>query len=660
MPDHSPITILVVDDTPATLYSTSRVLKSAGFNVITAQTGADAIEKASHDPNLVILDINLPDIDGFEICRRLRGMERMQRVPVIYLSASFVKDGDKVQGLDAGADGYLTHPVEPRVLTATVNAFLRARQAEDAMRRSEAKFKAIFEQALSGISLLSEQMIYLEVNPAMCRILGRPREEIVGKHLSAFTPDAREEEVTHAAQALASTGSWRSTFPLIRADGSRVELDWSISIHSVPGVRLAIVTDVTERKQNEAEREELLHRERVARAEAERANRLKDDFLATLSHELRTPLNAIVGWSQLLKQTASTDPEMVDGIDAIERNARVQAQLIEDLLDVSRITSGKLQLKLESIDPAVTIEAALEGCMAAAQAKNIEVVRELDAATGPILCDAARLQQVVWNLVNNAVKFTPRGGQVRVGLRRSESSVQISVSDNGQGIRLDFLPHLFERFRQEDASTTRGHGGLGLGLAIVKHLVEMHGGSVTAESEGEGKGATFHVRLPVAAVSAELMRVELGADELFALTQASLAGPKQKLDLTGIRILVVDDDQDARTVIRRVLKPTQADVTDAANVPAALEAIELFKPHILISDIGMPVQDGFDLIRQVREKGLNASVLPAIALTAFARDEDLRKAIAAGYQMHLTKPVSADALLKAIAAMAPDPDAAVK
>jgi CheY-like chemotaxis protein len=351
---------------------------------------------------------------------------------------------------------------------------------------------------------------------------------------------------------------------------------------------------------------------------------------------------------------------MADGIDAIERNARVQAQLIEDLLDVSRITSGKLRLKLETIDPAVTINAALEGCMAAAQAKSIEVVRELDAAAGPILCDASRLQQVVWNLVNNAVKFTPRNGRICVGLRRSESSVQITVSDNGQGIRPDFLPHLFERFRQEDASTTRGHGGLGLGLAIVKHLVEMHGGSVTAESEGEGKGSTFFVRLPIAAVNAEASSAEPDGEELGALVHAKPIDSKAARDLTGYRILIVDDDPDARAVIRRVLVPTHAQVADAANVPAALKAVEAFRPHVLVSDIGMPNQDGFDLIRQLREKGLTAAVLPAIALTAFARDEDRRTALAAGYQLHLTKPVNADALLAAISRMARSMDTAVK
>ena len=646
------VTILVVDDNPATLYSTSRVLKGAGYTVVNAMSGAEAIAMTARDPNLVILDINLPDMDGFEICRRLRSMESMQRVPVIYLSASFVKDGDKVQGLDAGADGYLTHPVEPRVLTATVNAFLRARQAEDAMRRSEAKFKAIFEQALSGISLLSEQMIYLDVNPAMCRILARPREEIIGKHLSAFTPDAREDEVLQATQALVSAGSWRSTFPLIRADGSQIELDWSISIHSVPGVRLAIVMDVTDRKRNEAEREEFLLRERTARADAERANRLKDDFLATLSHELRTPLNAIVGWSQLLKQSGTDDPEIADGIDAIERNARVQAQLIEDLLDVSRITSGKLQLKLELIDPAMTIAAALEGCMAAADAKNIEVLRELDAAAGPITCDPSRLQQVVWNLVNNAVKFTPKNGRIRVQMERRESNVDIRVTDNGQGIRPDFLPYLFERFRQEDASTTRGHGGLGLGLAIVKHLVEMHGGSVTAESEGDGKGSTFHVRLPVAAVNPDPQAAEIDTYRRDALASTAAIDASTPSDLTGIRVLVVDDDLDARTVIRRLLQPKGAEVSDAASVGAALAAVEQFKPHVLISDIGMPHEDGYDLIRKLRESGLTADVLPAIALTAFARDEDSRAAIAAGYQLHMTKPVSADTLLAAIARVA--------
>jgi hypothetical protein len=633
--------ILVVDDNPATLYSTARILKAAGFTVIEAATGTEALAHVNDRPDLVVLDVNLPDIDGFQVCRQIRAREHTARIPVIHLSATFVKDMDKVQGLDAGADGYLTHPVEPPVLIATVNAFLRTREAEDAMRRSEARFRAIFEQALSGISLLSEQMIYLEVNPAMCSILGRSRIEILGRHLSAFTAADREDDVAQMVKPLESDGAWRGSFPVLHADGRRIELEWNISIHSDPGVRLAVVTDITQRKLIEAERERLLASERAARAEAERANRLKDDFLATLSHELRTPLNSIVGWSQLLMRQGLSPADITEGVEVIERNARAQAQLIDDLLDVSRITSGKVRLNLQSLDPARTVNAALESVMPAAAAKSIEIEKLLDANAGPITWDPSRLQQVVWNLVNNAVKFTPRGGEIQVKLGRVESLLQISVHDNGRGIRPEFLPHLFERFRQEDSSTRRGHGGLGLGLAIVKHLVEMHGGTVTAESPGEGRGSTFILRLPLVAVQATIEEQDTEQGQAHVPSRTPPAAP----NLAGFRVLVVDDDADARALIRRVLGEANAEVIDASDVPQALDAIDWFRPHLLISDIGMPGEDGYDLIRQVRDRGHGSDQIGAIALTAFAREEDRERALAAGYQKHLSKPVEAQELL---------------
>ena len=419
------------------------------------------------------------------------------RTPVIHLSATFVNDVDKVQGLDAGADGYITHPVEPPVLIATVNAFLRARRAEDALRESEAKFKAVFEQALNGIALLSHDMIFLEVNPAMCATFGRDRANVVGKHISAFNAGGSERRVEEITAALAATGAWRGTLPVLHADGRHVELDWSVSIHSGPGIRLAITTDVTDRREIEAERERLLASETAARAEAERANQVKDDFLAALSHELRTPLNAIVGWSQLLKQrVAGGDADVVSGINAIERNARVQAQLIADLLDVSRVASGKLQIERQWFDPAEEIAAAIENVQPAARARDIAVDVTLEGHREPLLWDPARFQQVVWNLLDNAVKFSPEGGRVAVRLLQTEADLELTVADQGPGISRDFLPHVFEPFRQEHAGTKRGHGGLGLGLAIVRHLVEAHDGRITATSPGDQHGSTFVVRLP--------------------------------------------------------------------------------------------------------------------------------------------------------------------
>ena len=639
MAARTPAAILVVDDNAPTRYSTSRVLRREGFTVLEAGTGQEALAIAAAEPlDLIVLDVNLPDVDGFEVCRRLRAAPFTAHLPVIHLSATFTNDVDKVQGLNAGADGYITHPVEPPVLVATVNAFLRARRAEDAMRESEAKFKAVFEQALNGIALLSHDMIFLEANPALCATFGRDRAHVVGKHISAFNTGGSEPRIAEITDALAAGGAWRGTLPVLHADGRHVELEWSVSIHSGPGIRLAITTDVTERREIEAERERLLIAERAARAEAERANQVKDDFLAALSHELRTPLNAIVGWSQLLKaRVEGGDPNVVAGVHAIERNARVQAQLIADLLDVSRVASGKLQLDRQWFEPAEAIEAALETVRPPAVARDIAIEVVLDSGREPICWDAARFQQVVWNLVDNAVKFSDGGGRVEVRLAQSDTQVELSVSDRGRGISPEFLPYVFEPFRQEHVGSKREHGGLGLGLAIVRQLVEAHDGRITVQSPGEGRGTTFTVRLP-------------RQGRVLGTALSPQGAPAAMPSLEGTRVLVVEDDYDARVLVRRLLEDAGAEVAEACSVDDAVAAVAAFEPAIVISDLGIPHADGFDLIRRIRARA-SGDTLPAIALTAFARDEDRSRALAAGYQIHLSKPAAPAQLLGAVAGL---------
>ena len=640
--------LLVVDDNPATLYSTARILKGAGYRVLEAATGTEAValvEKETVD--LVVLDVNLPDIDGFEVCRRMRGLAKMQRTPVIHLSATFVKDVDKVQGLERGADGYLTHPVEPPVLIATVNAFLRARQAERERREGELETKAIFDQALNGIALISNELIFVEVNPAMCEILKSPREAIVSRSILDFVPDGKQEELSEIFHRLELEGTWRGVSSLRAADGKLVHLDWNLSRHSVPDRWLAVVSDITSRLQVEREREELLESERAARTEAERANRLKDEFLATLSHELRTPLNAIVGWAQLLKLGHLDADEAKNAVDSIDRNARAQAQMIADLLDVSRIVSGKIRLDVQPVEPWAVIEAALESVLPAIEAKEIRLSKMLDPQAGPVRGDPGRLQQVVWNLVNNAVKFTPKGGRIQVALERIDSHIEISISDNGQGISQALLATVFERFRQGDASTTRKEGGLGLGLAIAKQIVELHGGTIHAESAGEGQGATFRVRLPLSPV-----RFQGGRPAAIGTQSASKqAYELAASQLAGVRVLIVDDDADARTLTKRVLTDFGAHPEVAEGAEQAFLILEKFDAQVLISDLGMPTLDGFQLIRQVRARGYTFQRLPAIALTAFAGGSDRQKALQSGFQLHLTKPVDPAELSAAIATL---------
>ena len=397
------------------------------------------------------------------------------------------------------------------------------------------------------------------------------------------------------------------------------------------------------------ERNSLLESERAARATAERMSDLKDEFLANLSHELRTPLNAILGWSQVLRRGARGEADFNKGLEAIERNARVQTQLIEDLLDMSRITSGKVRLDIQPIEPVSVIEASIETVKPAAEVKGIRIEKLLDSAAGPISGDPNRLQQILWNLLSNAIKFTPKGGKVQILLARVNSHVEISVADTGIGIRPDFLPYVFERFRQADASAARVHGGLGLGLSIVKQLVELHGGTVWADSAGEGRGATFSIHLPLTAIHRNL-RVHSG---LHPKASAVVSAEFKTLDLSGVKVLVVDDEPDARDLIRRVLEDCDATVFTAATAPEALLLIENERPHVFISDIGMPSVDGFELLRRVRSLGeARGGRVPAIALTAFARSEDRTRALRAGFLVHVSKPVEPSELVATVGTVA--------
>ena len=404
-----------------------------------------------------------------------------------------------------------------------------------------------------------------------------------------------------------------------------------------------------EAAQNAAEeRKHLLESERSARAAAERISGLKDTFLANLSHELRTPLSAILGWAQVLRHHLSDNPDMRHGLDAIERNARVQAQLIEDLLDMSRIASGKVRLDIQATDPVAFVEAAVETVRPAAESKGIRLEKFLDPLAGPISGDPGRLQQVVWNLLTNAVKFTPKGGRVQILLKRINSHIEISVADTGCGLKPEFLPHLFERFRQADATTTRKHGGLGLGLSIVKQLVELHGGSVYATSDGEGHGATFTVELPLTVVHRSLHNGERLHPQAPQFDSLDF----RPTDLAGIKVLVVDDEADARELLKRVLTDCGATVITADGAIEALARIESDRPDVLVSDIGMPDVDGYAFLKQVRALGKErGGRLPAIALTAFARSEDRTRALLAGFLVHVAKPVDPSELVATIASV---------
>jgi signal transduction histidine kinase/ActR/RegA family two-component response regulator len=403
--------------------------------------------------------------------------------------------------------------------------------------------------------------------------------------------------------------------------------------------RAGISEDITQEKRLQQERDRLLDSERTARQLAERGSRVKDEFLATLSHELRSPLNAILGWVQILRMKPPA-PEMLNkAIEAIERNSQAQARLIEDLLDMSSIVSGKFRLEVQTIDLAMLIRTSVESVLPAAEAKGIRLQQVLNPLVGPIKGDPNRVRQVIWNLLSNAVKFTSRGGTIQVHLEQVNSHCEISVSDTGRGIRPEFLPFVFERFRQEDSTTTRMEGGLGLGLAIVKQLVEHHGGTVAVMSAGEGRGATFVVRLPIS-----IARNESAEEAVPVLSPIGL-----DLSLEGMRILVVDDDADACVVLRRILEEQKANVDTLSSAVGALEKIRMDPPDVLVSDIGMPELDGYQFIAEVRRLEGPARAIPAIAVTAFARPQDRVRALQAGYNMHLAKPINAIELVTVIA-----------
>jgi signal transduction histidine kinase len=634
-------TVLNVDDNPATRYARSRILKQAGFDVTEAATGQQALELVlTENPHIALLDVRLPDMSGIDVCRRFKADPRTMGIPVIQISATFVTERDQLLGLEGGAEVYLTEPVEPQELITVVRTLLRLRSVERTLGDAETRWRRLFGSNIIGI-FVAENTRVLEANDVFLRMIGVPRTAFNtgALDLGSITPAQFAAEDAVAMNEILCNGSC-ATYEkeFICGDGSRMSA-------LVGGARLAndrwlgFALDISDRRRVEAERERLLLREQEARREAERATQIRDEFLANLSHELRTPMSTITGWLHLLRTGRLGKDETASAFEAIERATRSQNQLIEDLLDVSRIVAGKLCLEMGRVSLGKLIESSIESVAPSARTKGVTIRQDVVEEGLAVSGDGRRLQQVFWNLLVNAVKFTPSGGEVSLSVERGDQDVRVLVKDTGEGIAAEFLPYVFERFRQADGSTTRRHSGMGLGLAIVRHVVELHGGTVVARSEGSGKGATFIVQLPLARQEAQ---------ETSPPVEAGHAALKEK-PLQGRSVLVLDDDPDAREMIGTLLRQCGAECRIVESAGEAFDVLDRWNPAVVVSDIGMAGIDGYGFINRLRQRySQHGGKIPAVALTAFARREDRERALQSGYDEHVTKPIDPQALVDTI------------
>jgi PAS domain S-box-containing protein len=641
--------ILNVDDTSSSRYTKTRILKQAGYRVIEASTGQDALRAIREEsPNLVLCDVNLPDMSGIDVSRAIKADPLTRSTPVVQISATFVTPHDQLMGLEGGAEIYLTEPIEPLELTTVVRVLLRLHGTERGLVQSEARWRSFVESNIIGVVICRHDRI-VEANDAFLRLVGYTQEDVTDPGI--FWPSITAPESLERSRAASVELKRRGNIApfekeYIRKDGTRV---WAMvgaaTISESDDRWMSFVLDISDRKHAAVEREAAYQREHAARTQAEEATRLKDEFLANLSHELRTPMNAIIGWTHLLKSGRLDDAQRQRAMESIDRGARSQAKLIEDLLDVSRIVSGKLSLTMTPVDLRAVLNAAIDSQRPAAQAKNVRL--EMSAPPDcAVMGDIGRLQQVFLNILSNALKFTPAGGQVSVTLESKGDSARVSIADTGEGIAPEFLPYVFDRFRQADGTSTRNHMGLGLGLAIVKHVAEMHGGKVEAKSEGIGKGATFIVTLPLAGEAEGPPRGPIAE---------RMPGGQVPQTALGIRVLVVEDDIETRDILAAILERAGFSYRVATRASEALSVLDDWQPDVIVSDIGMPDMDGYAFARQLRARtAAQGGHIPALALSAFARAEDRELALRSGYQAHIAKPVEPADLVRAIATLTGD------
>src|SRR5213593_1027768 len=616
-------TILNVDDYEPARYARTKMLRDWGFDVKEARTGAEALRLATLEhPALVILDIHLPDIDGFEVCRRLKRDHDGATLPILHISATFTSGAHQALGLEGGADGYLVEPVEPAVLRATIDALLRMRRAERALRIAARQWEATFDGIADGIALVAHDLAIVRSNAAFRRMVGPAHEthqrlgDLWDEAADAEPPFVRvwksaEREVGDVSR----DGRWyRLTVDPVIEDGAVVSA-------------VCFVSEVTEVRRLEHERQTRFDDARHARAEAEAANRAKDDFLAVLGHELRTPLMPIALSIRALHKKYATDPDVTRTREVIDRQVRHLTRLVDDLLDVARLTRQKLRLHLERLDLRSVVGDAIDATRQQIEARRHRLTVRLPEAPVWVEGDAVRLGQIVANLLTNAAKFTPAGGAITVTLERAGRDAVLRVSDNGVGIAAESLPLIFEAFAQAAALADPSERGLGIGLALVRGLAEAHGGGASVASDGPGRGSEFVVRLPLAAPDQPAL----------ALSQAMPAA-------VGARVLVVEDDADSRTLLAEVLRLDGHDVTATHDGAEAVTAAVARPPDIAIIDIGLRGMDGYEVARRLRQT--LGGTIHLVAVTGYGQADDIERSRAAGFDAHVTKPVAPDELLR--------------
>ena len=649
------VRILVLEDSGLDATVIQATLRAGGiiFEWVKVQTSSEfiaALERQKFD--LILSDYSLPGFDGISALKIAQNM--CPEVPFIFVSGTLGEEL-AIETLKSGATDYvLKHRLE-RLVPSVQRALQEVKErrsraaAEEALKESEEQFRQLADAM--------PQIVWVALPNGEPEYVNHQWVEYTGLSLEQTRQNGFLVEVIHRDDFESTYAVWNDCLNSGKSYQTEFRLKWvqdgeyrwflcrAVPVKNKHGEIThwyGTLTDIDQQKQVE----ETLRRRTE---ELDRANRIKDEFLAVLSHELRTPLGPILGWAQILRMKRPDEQTLLRGLETIERNANIQTQLIEDLLDVSRILRGKISLDVRLVDLRLIITAALETVQLAAQAKSIEIATQMAETVGQVRGDAGRLQQVMWNLLSNAVKFTPSGGRVEVFLQEVEDWVEVKIKDTGKGIEPAFFPYMFEYFRQADSSTTRKFGGLGVGLGIVRHIVELHGGVVEAESAGDGQGATFTVRLPVFQENKFAIQRQLDDDKLTQNIESYQAENQGKFSpLAGVRVLVVDDEKDTLELITWMLKEAGAIATGVTSAQSALEVWDGFKPDVLISDIGMPEEDGYSLIARVRTRRQSEKIIPAIALTAYAREEDRERAFSAGFQEHISKPVEPVSLIAAV------------